>query len=162
LPALVSNGSARFVEWAAESNAQGTALTFESNDGGNREIFLWSQAGMSDLTKHPAPDWNPAWSPDGEWIAFESFRDGRRGVYRCSVSTGRVVAVDAGPRYDCWSPSWSPAGNQVAYVTTETGSPRLKVAPVRGKNKQMLSTGSVPAWAPAWAPDAVAGRPSRL
>lgn len=33
------------------------------------------------LTAHPADDLRSAWSPDGRWIAFESTRDGRRGVH---------------------------------------------------------------------------------
>lgn len=156
LLALVNQESARAAEWAVESNPQGKALAFESNDGGNREVFLLSKVGMTDLSHHPAPDWNPVWSPDGDWLAFESFRDGRRGLYRCSVRTARALAVDTSPLYDCWSPTWSPTGKYLAYVTTETGKPCLKVATVTGKSKQVLSTGNTASWAPAWAPKVVA------
>jgi hypothetical protein len=157
---LVNKESERYVEWAVEPDPQGKAVAFESNDGGNREIFLLGKAGMSDLTKDPAPDWNPVWSPDGDWLAFESFRDGRRGLYRCSISTGRTFPVDTAPVYDCWWPTWSPNGEHLAYVTTETGRACLKVAAVTGEAKQVLSTGTTPAWAPAWAPKVAAGKPA--
>jgi hypothetical protein len=156
LLARVKKERVRYGEWAAESHPQGKALAFESNDGGNREIFLLSKRGISDLTNHPAPDWNPVWSPDGDWLAFESFRDGRRGLHRCFVGTARTFAVDTSAVYDCWSPTWSPTGDYLAYVTTETGTLGLKVAAVTGETKQMLSTGKTPAWAPAWAPSVAA------
>ena len=157
---LVNKESAHYAEWAVESNPQGQALAFESNAAGNREIFLLSKAGMSDLTKDPAPDWNPVWSPDGNWLAFESFRGGRRGLYRCLISSGRTSAVDADMLYDCWSPTWSPNGESLAYVTTETGKPCLKLAAVTSESMQLLSTGTTPAWAPAWAPNGVASKNS--
>ena len=33
------------------------------------------------FTTHSTHDWNPDWSPDGEWVAFESFRTGDREIY---------------------------------------------------------------------------------
>ena len=157
---LENKQSARAAAWAVESNPQGRALAFESNEGGNRDIFLLSKGRMSDLSQHPAPDWNPVWSPDGDWIAFESFRDGRRGLYRCCASTARTLTVDTSLQYDCWSPIWSPTGKYLAYVTTETGRPCLKVAAVTGKAKQVLSSGLSASWAPAWAPNVVAQKRS--
>ncbi len=45
------------------------------------------------LTAHPADDLRSAWSPDGQWIAFESTRDGRRGVHLMRPDGTRVRAV---------------------------------------------------------------------
>jgi Tol biopolymer transport system component len=38
-------------------------------------------SGQRSLTRHPAFDANPAWSPDGRKIAFVSNRDGGYGIY---------------------------------------------------------------------------------
>src|SRR6185295_13871280 len=37
---------------------------------------------------HPASDFDPVWSPDGQEIAFVSDRDGRLGLYRQAVAGG--------------------------------------------------------------------------
>ncbi len=48
------------------------------------------------LTAHPANDLGSAWSPDGQWIAFESDRSGRRAIHvmRPDGTDVRQVTVD--------------------------------------------------------------------
>ena len=76
---LIKEDTARYVEWGVEMNRKGQRIAYESNDGGDREIFVISKRGLTDISNHRAADWNPVWSPDGYWLAFESFRGGRRG-----------------------------------------------------------------------------------
>jgi Tol biopolymer transport system component len=38
-------------------------------------------SGQRNLTRNPAFDADPAWSPDGRKIAFVSHRDGSYGIY---------------------------------------------------------------------------------
>ena len=76
--ALPNQGA--YSEWCIEPSPNGAAVAMESNDGGDREIFVFSKRGMADVSNHRAADWNPVWSPDNQWLAFESLRTGRRGV----------------------------------------------------------------------------------
>lgn len=148
--------SARYSEWAVSTNPKGDRLAFESNDGGDREIFVLTRRGLVDVTNHRADDWNPVWSPKGKWLAFESFRGGRRGVYTLLTDTARAFPVDAAADYDAWSPVWSDDGKQLAYVRNSTGKPEIYVvkpddeAPVpRQVTDSILGGGSVmPAWRP--------------
>ncbi|MFK7884010.1 MAG: S41 family peptidase [Phycisphaerales bacterium] len=58
------------------------------------------------LTSHPADETRTAWSPDGDWIAFESLRSGRRAVHvmRANGSeTRKVTEVDGTLTLGGWS-----------------------------------------------------------
>jgi Tol biopolymer transport system component len=63
-------------------------------------------------------NWAPAWSPDGQWLAFARSTDGRRSfhvfVMRADGSGLRQITHG---RFD-ESPSWSPDGRWIAYVST--------------------------------------------
>ena len=130
------------------------SLAFESNDGGDREIFIASFQGTYDVSNHRAADWNPVWQPGGLWIAFESFRDGRRGIYRAHRATYRVQAIVVEDGADCWSPAWTPDGETMVYVTDRDGHADIYIAAGDGTNaRPLVATG---AWedAPAWRPAA--------
>lgn len=149
--ALPNQGN--YAEWAIEPNAKGTALAFESNDGGDREIFVFSKRGIGDVTNHRAADWNPVWSPDGQWLAFESLRDGRRGVYRVYVETARVLPVAVTREGDSWSPTWAPDGRWVAFVSNRTGDDELYAVSVEtgGEAVQLTEHAGIdhsPVWRP--------------
>ena len=59
--------------------------------------------------------WAPAWSPDGQWLAFARSTDGRRSfhVYVMRPDGTGLRQLTHG-RYD-ESPSWSPDGQWIAY-----------------------------------------------
>jgi Tol biopolymer transport system component len=151
-----TDNSARYCEWAVTPNPKGDRVAFESNDGGDREIFVLTRRGLIDATNHRADDWNPVWAPGGKWLAFESFRGGRRGVYTLLTDTARAYPVDAAPSYDAWNPAWSPDGDRLAYVRDDTGQPEIYVIDAaqeaRSPNRlteNILDGGSVmPVWRP--------------
>lgn len=151
LPLLVKD-SFRFAEWFVEPDRKGRQIAYESNDGGDREIFVIGRKGITNVSNHRAADWNPVWSEDGQWLAFESFRDGRRGVHRVLVGTANVTPVAVRPNADCWAPSWSPDGEWIAHVSDETGTPQLFATPPQGGDSVQLTRGPGFALAPAWQP----------
>jgi TolB protein len=85
----------------------------------NADIYVMDVTrGMAyNLTRHPAFDGYPAWSPDGSRIAFLSNRRGAgsmdvyimesdgSGLYRLTTSEGSESAI-----------AWSPDGSRIAYV----------------------------------------------
>ena len=66
---------------------------------------------------HPRP------SPDGQLLAFDSDRDGERGIY-VADSNGRNARRVSGPGF-ATVPSWSPDGRRLAFVRAEPGKPRV-------------------------------------
>ncbi len=68
------------------------------------------------LTASPKQDRHPRWSPDGQWILFESNRGGDFQLYTMPVSGGEArpltrVATEASQGI------WSPDGRHVAFVS---------------------------------------------
>ncbi|HSA56094.1 MAG TPA: S9 family peptidase [Gemmatimonadaceae bacterium] len=61
----------------------------------------------------------PAWSPDGQWIAFLSTREGKSDLYRLSVGGGeaqRLTRVKSG----VVDFAWAPGGDRIALLITDS------------------------------------------
>jgi len=73
--------------------------------------------GQVNLTNSAADEQSPAWSPDGNRIAFDSNggASGVRELYWMLADGSGVTPVPPGP-YSRREPAWSPDGNQLAYI----------------------------------------------
>ena len=94
------------------------------------------------LTSTPAVESNPQFSPDGQWIAFNSNRSGNQAVY--------IVPVEGGsPKRLTWHPGsasvcgWSSDGKLVLYSTSRDNAPggfaRLWTVSMEGGPSTVLS-----------------------
>ncbi len=85
---------------------------------------LWvcnSQGGTATrLTVHPAYDAYPHWSPDGNWIAFSSNREGNFDIYLVPSRGGeaRQLTYHSG---DDVVQDWSPDGTQFLFTAAREG-----------------------------------------
>jgi tricorn protease len=72
---------------------------------------------VRNLTSSPAvADRDPAWSPDGKWIAWFSDESGEyRLMIRSQDGTGETKKIDLGPSSFYYSPLWSPDSKRIAY-----------------------------------------------
>jgi tricorn protease len=65
-----------------------------------------------------AADRDPAWSPDGKWIAYFSDRSGNYALYlqeQNGLSPARRIDLGAPPSF-FYSPTWSPDSKRIAYT----------------------------------------------
>lgn len=68
------------------------------------------------LTSTPKNERSPRWSPDGQWIAFESNRSGDYQIWLLPVGGGearQLTALSTGAT----GPRWAPRGDQLAFVS---------------------------------------------
>jgi hypothetical protein len=110
--------------------------------------------GLRRLTRGAGRDDEPAWSPDGRWVAFDrtSSHDKVTSVYVVGKAGGRPRLLVRGAR----SPSWSPSGRRLAVlrsgVTCSRSCPSARdlwtVAFARGKPRLALAG----AWSGDWSP----------
>lgn len=109
----------------------GRSFVYASKANGNLDLFLQRVGGKNPtlLTKDsPADDSQPAFSPDGERIAFRSDR-APAGIYVMEATGENLRPVTAGG----FHPSWSPDGKEIVY--SEAGR---DLPDVRNTNPSML------------------------
>jgi Tol biopolymer transport system component len=115
-----SNASIEPPKWSPD----GSQLLFVSIRPDNPDIFVMDstcgdlpdgcEGHIRNLTQHPAVDSQPAWSPDGQWVAFTSRRDGDFEIYVVSAEGGEPRNLTNFPAEDR-SPVWSPDGRTIAF-----------------------------------------------
>jgi TolB protein len=70
------------------------------------------------LTNHPDKDGHPCWSPDGETIAFVSYRDGPPHIYLMDWDGGNQRKVTDSDLNEL-EPAWSPDGSTIAFLAAD-------------------------------------------
>ena len=95
-------------------------IAFHSlRDGPTEEIYVMRSDGsrQTRLTINTARDMNPAPSPDGTRIAFQSNRDGRFQIYVMNIDgSGQTRLLTSGA--DDTEPAWSNDGSKIGFVST--------------------------------------------
>ncbi len=119
LPAALNTGLAL--------SPDGGRIAVERREGGAQgDIWIWESARevMTRLTFDAARDSYPLWSPDGQWVAFSSWRnDSTAQVFRAQASGGgEPEALTEGP-HDKLVTDWSRDGRYLLYqeLNPETG-----------------------------------------
>jgi dipeptidyl aminopeptidase/acylaminoacyl peptidase len=93
------------------------------------ETEIWvgdpSKGTRRQMTRGKKSSTQPAWSPDGEWLAFVSDRTDKRQVYRMSAQGGEAeVLTDAPEGVNGFA--WSPDGRYVAFTANEPKPDAIK------------------------------------
>lgn len=104
------------------------------------------------LTGDTAVYENPAWSPDGRWIAFEMQHEGQWGLYLIRPDGTELHRI--GPRgVNLFHPAWSPDGARLAVVTGDENSWVIGVLDVRLDRLEILPSPGPQVGSVKWSPD---------
>ena len=115
-PAFASNGAAMFFHTGSTNDERSAlAMVQAPVDGGDLRVMTIVDDGARNYHVQP--------SPDGRRVAFDSDRDGERGVYLANRDGSDVRRISA-PGYAA-VPTWSPDGSRLAYIRAEPDRPKV-------------------------------------
>jgi Tol biopolymer transport system component len=89
-------------------------------------VSVAQQAGDAATLSRKIQFWNPAWSPDGRTLLFESSLPGKEAIYVINRDgTGlRRITTDSSANYQ---PNWSPDGEHIVFSSDRAGHGELYV-----------------------------------
>ena len=102
---------------------------------------------LSKITSAARFESEPAWSPDGQWIAYSSDRSGNFDIWIRPVGDGRPIQISSDPGRD-WQPSWSPDGHTIVFRSERDGGGLFIVPAFGGAERRLTDFGFQPQWAP--------------
>jgi hypothetical protein len=148
-PAFSPTGTALFFQTGGARDRTSAIAVASANGGPSDDLRIMTVIDDGSRNYHAQP------SPDGRLVAFDSDRDGERGVYVANQDGSDVHRV-SGPGYAAL-PSWAPDGRTLAVVRAEPGAAsvwNLWLQPLNGDSPRRLTSYQYgQTWSASWFPD---------
>lgn len=118
------------------------------------ELRVSDYDGYNQFTVHrsPEPLMSPAWSADGEKLAYVTFESGSSALVMQTLATGEVRQIAAFPRHN-GAPTFSPDGSKLAFALSKSGSLNLYVMDLASGQTRQITDGRSNNTEPSWMPD---------
>lgn len=125
-----------------------------------QEIFIadYDGANPRKVTNTKTLNITPTWSPDGQVIAYTSYRpSGGMGTFQDIVlsflETGdRRTPANGDPLKQNYLPVWSPDGSKIAFTTNRDGNPEIYVMNRDGSGVRRMTNSPGIDVSPTWSP----------
>ncbi len=132
-------------------------IAFVTYRDGNAQVYSMDADGTNKtrLTHNSSNDQNPAWSPDGTKVAFQSTRDGAGArIYVMNADGSGQTRLTTGPGIEL-SPTWSPNGKKIAFSSNRDDPNFWQIYTMNADGSDVTRVTSDPAqhFEPAWSPD---------
>jgi Tol biopolymer transport system component len=151
--ALTGRGSYEHPDWSPD----GSSIVYDYSSDPLHPANLWIRSADDAfvprrLTNLRILDYMPAWSRDGNWVAFHSRRSPENNVWVVPANGGTPRAL--GPALaNERSLSWSPTGARLAYELFEEGSSNIWLADVGAFKTRRFAGTLASDEQPRWLPD---------
>jgi dipeptidyl aminopeptidase/acylaminoacyl peptidase len=131
-------------------------LALASDETSHWQIFITDPSGGNrrPLSPSQSSQFDPVWSPDGEYVAFESKR--KKSKWQISVSSvnGDQAFVVTHNRINHFDPAWSPDGKDIVYASVRNGRSDLYITSATPSNHpRRLTRTRASEFDPSWSPD---------
>jgi eukaryotic-like serine/threonine-protein kinase len=131
-------------------------MAYTSDRNGNTEIFVQnletgSETNLSNDTS--AGDSNPAWSPDGRYIAFQTFREGNNEVYVMDADGRNMRNISRNSFSNETDPAWSADGLWIAYTSDRNSTSDIFITSVNDGSTFQVTYDFESDYQPAFSPD---------
>ncbi len=108
--------------------------------------------GPQTVVKSHEPLLSPAWSPDGNKLAYVSFERGNSAIYIQDISTGSRELISANKGIN-GGPSFSPDGSRIALTLSYGGNPDIYIMDLATKKTTQITKHFAIDVEPTWMPD---------
>lgn len=99
----------------------------------------------------------PTWSPDNQYLAYESYKHGNLDIFIQDVSDLNKPPIQlTSDEFAQFSPAWSPKGDEIAFVSTENDEEEIyiaKLSTLENRFVQITDRPNLPDLNPKWSPD---------
>ncbi len=131
----------------------GSKIAFVSNGTGNKEIYVSAFDGYNPrrLTTNNAITLFPAWSSDGKWLAFTSYKSGNPDIYIRDLSNARESKLSK--QGINITPAWVPGKFELAATLSFSGDQEIYLLTGSGKIIKRLTKSRGIDVTPSWSPD---------
>jgi TolB protein len=128
-------------------------IAFVSNGTGNKEIYISAFDGYSPrrLTTNNAITLFPAWSSNGKFLAFTSYKDGNPDLYIRELSSARETKLSK--QGINITPAWVPGKSELAATLSFSGDQEIYLLTGSGKIIKRLTKSRGIDVTPTWSPD---------
>jgi len=152
-------GASEFSALQPAVSTDGTRLTFSStheDSYGDIYVATLNGSAISDirrLTTNGGPDLTPRWSPDGQRIAFTSYRSSFPSLWIMTADGLNPTQVTFGGNdFSDYFPSWSSSGSSLVFQRIGSAASRIGIVPSGGGMPTFFDLAGRH-YSPAWSPD---------
>jgi serine/threonine protein kinase/Tol biopolymer transport system component len=134
-------------------------VVFASDTGfdGRHDLYRVAATGgaAEPLTTDEMSDGHPSVSPNGRYIAFQSWEADNPetgAIRRLDLNTGDMITLYDGEGSD-WAPAYNPNGDTIAFLRRGEGRAALWIMASNGEDARLVYDGPGYDWAATWSPD---------